>query len=33
MVTETAAEVVGLCLAPVRSLGSVKQQVMAFKNI
>lgn len=32
MVTEAAAEVVGLCLAAVQSLGSVKQQVMVLKK-
>lgn len=32
MVTETAAEAVGLCLAPVQSLGSVEQVVMVFKK-
>lgn len=32
MVTETAAEVVGLCLAPVQSLGSVEQLLMVLKK-
>lgn len=33
MVTEAAAEVVGLCLAPMQSLGRVKQLVMVLKKI
>lgn len=33
MVTEAAAEIVGLCLAPMQSLGRVKQLVMVLKKI
>lgn len=32
MVTETAAEVAGLCLAPVQSLGSIEQLLIVLKK-